>query len=78
MITIFNRKELALTSDMAEQSRIREALNAEGIDYIIRTRGASGVSASRISLTSGVNYQYIIYVRKGDYSRAGYAIRKNK
>ncbi len=39
MITIFNRKELAITYSMKEQARIRDILTAEGIDYIIDTKG---------------------------------------
>ena len=39
MITIFNRKELAITYSTNEQARIRDILTAEGIDYIIDTKG---------------------------------------
>ena len=39
MITIFNRKELAITYSISEQARIRNLLAAEGIKYIIDTKG---------------------------------------
>ena len=78
MITLFNRKELVMTNDMTEQSRIRSELNAENIDYVIRTKSPSGVNGSRTQLMRGINYQYVIYVRKADYANASYAIRKNK
>ena len=35
MITIFNRKLLIQTYDMIIQSKVREILSANGIDYII-------------------------------------------
>ena len=37
MITIFNRKELAVTMSMDRQAEIRSILQSNGIDYSVKT-----------------------------------------
>ena len=79
MLTIFNRRELLTTVSMEEQSRVRDILAQNHIDYRIKTVnptaqttfGAGGRSRTG---SFGVNpdcaYQYYIYVHKNDYARA--------
>ena len=83
MITIFNRKELLITLDMAQQANIREILSANGIDYTVKVTNLQsatvlGSSRSRIG-TLGINpnysYEYKIYVHKKDYETALHLIR---
>lgn len=85
MITFFNRKELAVTYDMKEQSRIRMLLTGEGIDYSVKTvncLSASPFSAGSRSCTGtyGQNTdaitEYIIYVKRADYEKATYLLKK--
>ncbi len=79
MLTIFNRRELAITFDMRRQAEIRDILAQSGIDYsikVINRRSPSPFSTgTRASMgTFGENlqleYEYVIYVHKSDYSRA--------
>ena len=74
MITIFNRKELAITYSISEQARIRNLLAAEGIKYIIDTKGtfmrnfgSRGATIQQFgeNITAGTEYR--IYVLKSDY-----------
>ena len=37
MITIFNRKELILTTEMNRQAQVRDILSQNGIDYTVKT-----------------------------------------
>ena len=85
MLTIFNRKELTVTYDMKEQSRIRTLLAGEGIDYSVKTVNRLSASpfsdGSRVRTgTYGQNTEtmteYIIYVKKTDYERATGAIHR--
>ena len=85
MITIFNRKELTVTFDLNEQSRVRTLLAGEGIEYSVKTvnrMSASPISAGSRSRTGtyGQNTElmteYISYVKKADYERALYLVRK--
>jgi hypothetical protein len=85
MITIFNRKEVTVTFDLNEQSRVRTLLAGEGIEYSVKTvnrMSASPISAGSRSRTGtyGQNTdlmtEYIIYVKKADYERALYLVRK--
>ena len=79
MITVFNRKELCSTYRMESQSRIRQILAENGIDYQIKTvnrKSPSPMAAGSRAHTGtlgeklGMEYEYIIYVRKDDYDRA--------
>jgi c-di-GMP-binding flagellar brake protein YcgR len=78
MITIFNRKELLVTLDMARQSEVRNILADNGIKYsvkVVNLQSASVVGSSRSRVGSfGVNqrfsYEYKIYVHKKDYEKA--------
>jgi len=85
MITVFNRKELTVTFDMNEQTRVRSILAGEDIDYSVKTvnrMSASSISAGSRSRTAtyGQNtnamIEYIIYVKKADYEKALYLIQK--
>lgn len=69
MITIFNRREVAITFSMTEQVRIRERLAARHIRYVVRVvsrnqhRGRIGGFGQNMD----INNEYIIYVHKKDY-----------
>lgn len=69
MITIFNRKELIITYDTAIQSKVRDILASDNIDYIIKARN---VHPCALNLRS---YEYKIFVYKKDYEQASYLIR---
>lgn len=78
MITMFNRKELLITMSMEVQSKVREILSANGIDYFIKTknlqaspwysnnRGHTGTAF----INADYSYEYKIYIRKEDYEKA--------
>lgn len=77
MITIFNRKEIISTYSMEIQSNVRNALNGQGIDYLVNTTGGmarnygSGpIVTSRFGTNPQHNIQYRIYVRRKDYEKA--------
>ena len=79
MLTIFNRRELLTTCSMEEQTRVRDILSQNGIDYRIKTvnstaRSTFGASGRSRTGSLGVNmdcaYQYYIYVHKKDAARA--------
>ncbi|MBQ9994630.1 MAG: hypothetical protein IJP17_07970 [Clostridia bacterium] len=83
MITIWNRRELTATSDVAEQARVREVLSAAKIDYTVKTVNRTSPSPLSIGSrermgTLGTDtramYRYIIYVSKKDYEQAAHII----
>ncbi len=83
MITIFNRKELLITSDMKHQANIREILAANGIDYTVKVTdhqnaaviGSSRARAGSFGMNQNYVYEYKIYVHKKDYDNAVRCIR---
>ena len=78
MITIFNRREVAITYSMDGQARIRELLSANGIDYRYKVmdRTSPSVLTSNRARTGTFGYnmnytnEYIFYVHKKDYQAA--------
>ena len=83
MITIFNRRELLTTYDMAQQAQARAVLDAAGIPNKVRVvdrkNGQAMLAGSRARTGSfGENmamaYEYTIYVAKGDLERAQLAL----
>jgi len=78
MITLFNRKELLATFSVKQQAEVRDRLAAAGIDYRVKTvnrNSPSPLSDTRARTgTLGQNmdlvYEYIIYVKRGDYEKA--------
>ena len=79
MIHLFNRKELLLTSGMERQTKVRDILAANGIEYRVRTRSNTGGMSRSRTVLPGTDmesmYQYYIYVKRGDYEKAKYLIR---
>lgn len=83
MITIFNRRELLTTYDMAQQAQARAVLDAAGIPNKVRVvdrkNGQAMLAGSRARTGSfGENmamaYEYAIYVAKEDLERAQLAL----
>lgn len=79
MITLLNRRELAVTYDMKYQGEIRDILSQNHIDYKVVTENRADAPAPARGLraytgSKGVNsqmqYEYKIYVRKEDYDAA--------
>ena len=66
MITIFNRRQLIITYDITIQSKIRDILSANNIDYSINPI---------MGLYGSPQSEYKIYVRKKDYEQAYYLIK---
>ena len=83
MITILNRKEVAVTCSMEEQARVRDALAAAGIPYTFTTADTqardtrTGVRpADWIGGRTKSTIEYRIFVKKTDYESAMQAISK--
>lgn len=83
MISVFNRKELISTYDMKKQAEVRDLLSQFKIPYSIKVvnrkspspfdagfRARTGTFGESFQL----EYQYIIFVRKADYDKAGAVI----
>lgn len=51
MINVFNRKEICVTYDMAEQARVREILANNHIDYEVFTKDLA--HSSQLGATAG-------------------------
>lgn len=67
MITIFNRKQLIITYDITIQSKIRDILSVNNVDYTINP-----IMYSARTYTPA---EYKIYVRKKDYEYAYFLIK---
>lgn len=79
MLTVFNRRELTITYDMNRFADIRVLLARNGIIYSIRVvnRNSPSPFASGSRARTGtfgenlkLEYEYIVYVHKSDYSKA--------
>ena len=76
MITFLNRRELLMTNDFREVSRIREILLANRIDYRVKVVNSPiGAGRNRISFFRRQEQQ-IVYVHKQDWEYAQYLLRK--
>lgn len=85
MITIFNRKEAAITYSIKRQALIRDVLAANHIDYNVNVTGRAWRGARSRGMMVGpyledVNQstEYRIYVKKKDYEAASALIRTLK
>ena len=78
MLTILNRRELLMTCSMEEQSRTRDILAANGIDYKIKTVNHADHNRGRTG-SFGIDHdaacQYYIYVHSEDYERAKHLMK---
>lgn len=83
MIHLLNRKELATTFHMKEQATIRQMLELQNLNYIVKvvhrnSAGAFNDTRARTG-TFGQNmntaYQYIFYVHKDDYEKGKMILR---
>ena len=77
MIHIFNRAELLSASNLEELSKVRDALDANGMDYKVKSKttlGSSAVRNGRAGSTYGAvpmsDAMYTVYVRRDDLDRA--------
>ena len=73
MVTVFNRKELFLTTDTAVYGRICQQLEDAGIQFDVTSRNifTNGWDDPRTGRPStGVIFEYKIYVRKKDFELA--------
>lgn len=79
ILTIWNRRELVTVLTMQEQADIVEALRASNLDYSVKAVDLSSPSTlnpgsrtrcGTYGLDSQYQYEYIIYVKKKDYSFA--------
>ena len=80
MITIFNRRELTSTFDMAEQARVRAVLAQAGIKYVYKMtdqsfRGAHSRGGAGLDCVSST-IQHTIYVHKTKWEEAAFLIRE--
>ena len=83
MITVFNRKELMITTDMKRQSDIRNILANNHINYVIKTTnlqnapvtGANRGRTGSFGINQNYSYEYKIFVHKKDYDKAKLLIR---
>ena len=83
MITIFNRRELLITMNLARLSSIRDILDTNDIPYITKTtnlQSASFMGSSRsrngsFGIDQRFSYEYKIYVNKEDYNKAIQLVR---
>lgn len=83
MIHIFNREELIITRKMEEMARVREILEANGIENKLRTENGMGSSPMPMgrarTIPMGNNNSmilYTIYVKDDDLEYATYLIKK--
>jgi len=75
VIHIFNRKELLITYDLGEVSRIREILLANRIDCQVNVVNSPvGAGRNRVSF-SRRQEQQIVYVHKQDWEYAVHLLR---
>ena len=83
MITIFTRRELLITMDMEQQSRVRSILAAGGIPYKVNVTnlqsatvlGSSRARTGSFGIDQSYSYEYKIFVHKNDYEHALQLIR---
>ena len=85
MITFFNRKEVCITYDMKRQAEVRDILNFNGIDYIVKVtnrKSPSPIGAGSRARTGtfgenlSMELEYKIFVHKNDYEKALYLISR--
>lgn len=79
MIHVFNRKEVLITWDMKDLSKMRDILAANNVEYLVKTRNMSRTSSYGVGsrartgshgMRTDAMYQYTIYVKKEDHEKA--------
>lgn len=85
MITIFNRREVAVTFDMKEQASICEVLAKQQIDYRVKVvnrmspspmAGGTRTHTGTVGQDLSAMNEYIIYVHKSDFEQAKHILTK--
>ncbi len=84
MITVWNRKELFCTFDLKKQAEVRDILWKFDISYEVRVSnradffvGATGKPDEWTGKDAISQTEYLIYVKKEDYDRAMFLVRRN-
>lgn len=79
MLTIWNRRELCITSSMRSISEVRNVLAANHIDYIVKTEdralARTMLEPNRIPFGNQQHILYSVFVHKKDLEQAHYLIR---
>ena len=73
MITVFNRKELLITTDMEEFARARDVLAQNGIEYDIKVNDSTDQNwghSGQFGINRDFASLYYVYVREKDYDEA--------
>lgn len=78
MITIFNRREVLITMEMAKLTKTQEILERHGIPYTIKTTnlqnssfmGSSRARNGSFGINQDFSYEYIVFTHKTDYEKA--------
>ena len=79
MITVFNRKELLVTTNMEEFARARDILAQNRIEYDIKVNDSTDQNwghSSQLGINRNYSSLYYVYVREKDYDEACYLIYK--
>ena len=79
MITVFNRKELLVTTNMEEFARVMDILDQNRIEYDIKVNDSTDRNwghSSQLGINRNLACLYYVYVRKRDYDHASYLIYK--
>ena len=79
MINVFNRKEVCITYDMAEQARVRDILKQNNIEYDLDTKRIKSPLGAQVSVNSDMSnrcLEHKVYVKKSDYELAKKLIEK--
>ena len=74
MITVFNRKELLVTTNMEEFARVRDILAQNRIEYDIKVNDSTDQNwghSSQLGINRDFASMYYIYVREREYDEAG-------
>lgn len=79
MITVFNRKELLVTTNMEEFSRARDILAQNRIEYDYNVHDSADQNwghSSQLGINRDFASLYYLYVKERDYEHASYLIYK--
>ena len=73
MINILNRREIIIMRDLNQLNTIRNRLQDNGIENIVRTNNFitnTGISNGAPNINAEFDYEYRVYVHRKDYKKA--------